>query len=297
VPPTPIAVKWKAKRLGAVDLGAPLVEMTSGDLDGDGRAEIVAVTEDEVLVLAPSGRRALAVVARAPLPDAAASIAPRDPVAAAVVVGSELRVRSSTSGAGARYTYKDGKLKAGKALDAYPLCADRDGALAAGRNYFERPAQDTLPADWPAKYWAAACRTGLVDAAGRALRVDAVLGAHGALAVDVTVHCAKDEAGCTASRASEIDGVGTAFAIADVDRDGAPEVITAADGAPGDADTVKVHTVPAAGGKPGKPLFKKAFSGGVGGIIADDVDGDGDIEVVAAVRLAGASRVDLWLLD
>jgi hypothetical protein len=236
-------------------------------------------------------------VARAPLPDAAASIAPRDPVAAAVVVGSELRVRSSTSGAGARYTYKDGKLKAGKAIDGYPLCADRDGALAPGRDYFERPAQDALPADWPAKYWAAACRTGLVDAAGRALRVDAVLGAHGALAVDVTVRCAKDEAGCTAARATEIDGVGVAFAVADVDRDGAPEVITAADGAPGDADTVKVHTVPAAGGKLGKPLFKKAFSGGVGGIVADDVDGDGDIEVVAAVRLAGASRVDLWLLD
>jgi hypothetical protein len=44
-------------------------------------------------------------------------------------------------------------------------------------------------------------------------------------------------------------------------------------------------------------VFKKNFSGGVGAIVGDDVDGDGDLEVVAAVRLVGAERVDLWLLN
>ncbi len=92
VPPTPRKVKWKAKKLGSVDLRA-ILAMTAGDLDGDGRAEIVAVTETEVAILAPAGKRALAVVARIALPDDATSIAPREPLAAATVVGGELHVQ------------------------------------------------------------------------------------------------------------------------------------------------------------------------------------------------------------
>jgi hypothetical protein len=301
VPPKPVSVKWKAKRLGSVDLDA-LVAMTSGDLDGDGRAEIVAVTETEVVILAPQGRRALAAVARVALPADAPAIAPREAVAAAAVVatvtGAELRVRSSTSGRGARYTYADGLLREIGTYAAYPLCADREGELARGRAYFQRGEKDGLPAAWPEKYWAAACRGGLVDPEGRGLRAEAVLGADGALGVTVAVRCNEGEAGCTPEHNLAVSGVGVAFAVADVDRDGRPEIITSAASAPGDADTVTVRTMPNPGGKLAKkPVFKKKFSGGVGGIIADDVDGDGDIEVVAAVRLAGAERVDLWLLD
>lgn len=292
-PPTPVPVKWKAKKLGAVDLGAPLVAMTSGDLDGDGRAEVVAVTEREVVVLAPQGRRALAAVARIALPDEAPAIAPRQPVAAAVVVpgsrGAELRVRASTAARGARYLFDGERLRESGKQAGYPLCADRDAELARGKNYFEDGAE---------RIWAAGCGRGLVDKEGRALRADAVLGAGGALAVTVAARCAPDETDCPADRTITIDKVGVAFVIADVDRDGRPEVITSAASAPGDEDRVTVRTLPAAGGKLGKPLFTtKKFSGGVGGIIADDVDGDGDIEVIAAVRLPGAERVDLWLLD
>jgi hypothetical protein len=302
-PPTPIAVTWKARRLGPVDLGAPLVALASGDLDGDGRAELIAVTEREVVVLAPQGTRALTPVARLALPDDASSSAPRTPVATAVVVpgarGAELRVRSSTRGRGARYRYADGKLRELGALEAYPLCADRDGRLARGRAYFERSGgRDGLPEAWPARYWAAACRTGLVDRDGRALKVDAVLAARGALAVTVTVRCDPGEDGCVAERQLAVSGVGVAVAIADVDRDGRPEVITSAASAPDDPDAVTVYTLPATGTKLGKPVFKKKFSGGVVGVAADDLDGDGDIEVIAAVRLAGArKKVDLWLLD
>jgi hypothetical protein len=80
-------------------------------------------------------------------------------------------------------------------------------------------------------------------------------------------------------------------------RDGGAEVLASGARAPGDPDTVTVHSLPADGGKPGKPLFKKSFTGGIGGLTADDVDGDGDLEVFAAVRLPGSERVDLWLLD
>ena len=291
-PPTPIAVKWKAKKLGAVDLGAPLVAMTSGDLDGDGRAEVVAVTEREVIVLAPQGRRALAAVARAPLPDEAPAIEPRQPVAAAVVVpaarGGELRVRASTAARGARYALDGGELRETGAQAGYPLCADREAELVRGKNLFD---------DAAGPLWGAACGRGLVDKEGRALRVDAGLAAGGALAVTVAARCAPDETDCPAARTIAIDGVGVAFVIADVDRDGRPEVITSAASPPGDQDRVTVRTLPAAGTKLGKPIFTRKFSGGIGGLVADDVDGDGDVEVIAAVRLPGAERVDLWLLD
>jgi len=301
-PPTPVAVTWKAKKLGAFDLGAPLIALTSGDLDGDGRAEVIAVTERDVVVLAPQGRRALAEIARAALPDVAASRQPRDAVGAAVVTGGELRVRASTVGAGARYRLVDGALReAGDRAEPYPLCADRDGALAPGRDYFERAEGDALPAGWPARYLAASCRGDLVDPIGRAMRVDAVLGPGGALAVTATVRCPRTgdgSADCVAERALALTKVGVAFAIADVDRDGRPELITSAASAPGDADKVTVRSLPATGATLAKKaVFEKTFTGGVGGLVADDVDGDGDIEVIAAVRLPGAERVDLWLLD
>lgn len=305
-PPTPIAVKWKARRVDSYDLGAPLLALTSGDLDGDGRAELIAVTERAVVVLAPAGRRAIAETARRALPAEAADVEPRDAVATAVVArtgrGAEVWARASTAARGVRLVLVDGALRdaaggadAAEGSDAYWLCADRAAALVPGRNHFARG--DGVPAAWPARLWAARCAPDLVDPEGRAMRVDAVLGDGGALTVTISTRCAAGEAACIAERAVALPGVGTAFAVADVDRDGRAEVITAAASAPGDPDTVTVHALPAAGGEPGKPVFTRGFTGGVGGIAADDVDGDGDVEVFAAVRLAGSSRVDLWLLD
>ena len=46
-----------------------------------------------------------------------------------------------------------------------------------------------------------------------------------------------------------------------------------------------------------KGLFRRTFNGGVVGVVVADGDGDGAAEVIAAVRLAGATRVDLWRLD
>jgi hypothetical protein len=43
-------------------------------------------------------------------------------------------------------------------------------------------------------------------------------------------------------------------------------------------------------------MFRRKFTGGVAAIAAADLDGDGDLEVVAAVRLVGAARIDLWFL-
>ncbi len=299
-PPVPVTVKWKARKLNSVPLGAPLLAMTAGDLDGDGRAEVLAVTEEAVVVLA-ARKRKIVEVARAALPGELPSIEPRTAVATAVVApsarGVELRVRSSTRDRGARFGFAGGKLTELGALTGYPLCADRDGELAVGRAYFERTSADGLPADWAARYWAAACRADLVDPDGRALRIDAVLGAGGALAATVTVRCDPGEDRCTAERDLALSKIGVAFALADVDRDGTPEVIASAASPPGDADTVRVYSLPASGTRIGKPIFEREFVGGVAGLAAADLDGDGDTEVIAAVRLAGTKKADLWLLD
>lgn len=306
-PPVPVKVTWKAKKLGAIDLGAPLATLATSDLDNDGRAEVIAVTELDVIVLAPQGRRALAEIARAPLPDVAASRQPRIAVATAATIqeprSAALLVRASTVGAAAKYVLDDaGKLVASEAADEYRVCEDRVARLVPGRDYFERASDHDDALDgWPDRFFAAACTDRLVDPIGRGLRVDAVLGAGGQLSVTARTRCPRTGEGstdCVAERSFTIAKVGVAFAIADVDRDGRPEIITSAASAPGDADSVTVRSLPATGTKLAKkPVFEKAFTGGVGGIVADDVDGDGDIEVIAAVRLPGAERVDLWLLD
>lgn len=298
-PPTPVKVKWKAKKLGAVDLGAALVTLASGDLDGDGRVEVIAVTERDVIVLAPQGRRALAEVARAALPDAAASIQPRDPVATAVVVQEPtsivLRVRSSTVGVEGLYTYDGGKLARAAGDDRFSFCDGTHAQLARGRDYFDGTDEA------PERRYAIGCAADLVDPIGRAMSVDAVLGPAGALAIRADVRCPKSgdgSADCVARRDLALAKVGTAFVIADVDRDGRPEVITSAASAPGDADKITVRTMPATGATfAKKAVFEKAFTGGIGGVVAADVDGDGDTEVIAAVRLPGAERMDLWLLN
>ena len=105
--------------------------------------------------------------------------------------------------------------------------------------------------------------------------------------------CAAGGKQCRPEAAFELAGAGVAFEIADVDRDGTPEVVVSDDAAPGDPDFVKVVSAAA---PQGRPLFKKTFQAGVAAITAADTDGDGIGEVIAAVRLAGATRVDLWRL-
>src|SRR5664279_1840988 len=45
----PVVVKWKPTRLASEELGAPLVVLVAGDLRGDGREELYAVTTRDVI--------------------------------------------------------------------------------------------------------------------------------------------------------------------------------------------------------------------------------------------------------
>lgn len=273
VPPVPIAVKWKPQRLGSLDLGAPLVALAAADLDGDGKAEIYAVTAHDVIAIGAAGR--VKELARVPFAGDAAVPRPRDPVGSAIAIDGALVASASPWAHSLRVSWK-GKQLVGDAGDpGFPLCANERAQLAPGRNYF---------GDDKTGYYGVRCADG-VDAKGLPLHARAQL----SLANKLDVALSPD------NRKHEYANVGVAFDVADVDRDGTPELIFAAAGAPGDPDTVRVVSF---GDDERHAKLRKTFTaGGVAGIAVGDLETAGVPVVVVAVRLVGSTRVDLWRLN
>jgi hypothetical protein len=269
--PTPIAVTWKPQRIGSLDLGSPILALAAADLDGDGKAELYAVTARDVIAIAANGRvRELGRVAFAGDP---AVPQPRDAVGTAVATKGELLASASTWTRGLRVAWKNKQLVGEPGEPGFALCANERAQLAPGRNYF---------GDGAGAYYGVRCAD-VLDAHGLPLAVRAQLSVAGKL--EVTAGSAKHA----------YANVGVAFEVADVDRDGTPEVIFAAAGAPGDPDTVRVVAL---GDDERRAKLKKTFTaGGVAGIAVGDIDGNGTPNVVCAVRLVGSTRVDLWRLD
>lgn len=292
VPPKKLAIKWKLGKVGSIDLGGPLLALTAADLDGDRKAELYAVTPREVIAIAVHGRR-LDEVGRVSFAGEPAIPAPRDVVGTAIVDGGAVVASSSSWARSVRVTWAKKGLAAVVGAGGFAVCPGVVVQLLPGRNYFADPVD---PRSGPVLgRYGVRCRDGLVEADGHPLRVRADLSIANKLGISVE-RCAAVGLGCSAVAAAEYGSVGTAFEIADVDRDGKPEVIFAGAGAPGDPDTLKVVSI--GDDEKRKPKLRKAFTaGGIAGITSGDVDGDGDEEVIAAVRLAGASRVDLWRIE
>lgn len=291
MPPAPVALVWKPRRLVAPELVAPVLDLAVGDLDGDQRADVVVLTDRELVVLRRKGGE-LRTIARAPLPDVPASVGSRDPVGSVEIVagagGAEIAARSSTVGRGGRYRIDQGALREVAALDGFPQCGG-EAQLALGRNYFQ-----AAPEEVP--YLTRRCRADLVDDAGRPIAVRATVGLDELLTVVVETRCGAQEAACVVRRELTRDLVGAAIAVDDLDRDGDLDLIITGAGAPGDPDAVAVLVLDA-GGIAKHPRFRKGFPGGVTAVGSGDIDGDGEREVIAAVRAVGTGKVELWLLN
>lgn len=303
-PPVAVRVKYKARKGASIDLGAPLLALAADDVDGDGVAELIAVSETELVVVRYAKRGEATVVARVDLPGDRATTRPRDPVGTVVVTDAggakHIWARSSTLSRGARFELAEGVLTEVGTFDDFALCDETFGALSRGRNYFE--ASDVR---WPEgaaqppiarQFYAVQCRSDIVDANGCPTNVMAVAAVEGKLSVRADSTCpasAKIEP-MTTSVDRELDSTGVAVAVADIDNDGDVEVVTSGETAPGDPDSVTVYGWT---GERRRQLFKRDFMGGVAGIAAADIDGDGNIEVVSAVRLLGSDRIDFWTLN
>lgn len=271
-PPVPVKVTWKPVRLGSLDLGAPLVTVEAGDLDGDGKGELYAVTQREVLAIGLDKKaKILARVAYGGEPSARL---PRDLFGTAVIDGSTLVAKCSGWNSELRASWSGTSLGAtlGDASTGYLVCKGERLQPVPGRNHFGDPANPIYDVR---------CRADLVDPEGKPLAARATL------AAGKTVVTAND-------KTFELKEYGVAVALGDVDRDGKPEIVVTGASAPGDPDAVKVVTL---GADEKKGLFRKAFQGGVAGVAIVDGDGDGITEVIAVVRLVGSPRVDIWRLD
>jgi hypothetical protein len=272
VPPVPVKIAWKPVRLGSLDLGGQLVTVEAGDLDGDGKGELYAVTQREVLAIGLDKKAK--ILARTPYTGEPASRLSRDFFGTAVIENTALVAKCSGWASELRVSWKN-KALVGTLADASAgnlVCKGERLVPVPGRNHFGDAANPIYDVR---------CRTDLVDPEGKPLTARATLAAGKML---VTAN----------DKTFELKDYGVAFALGDVDRDGKPEIVVTGANAPGDPDAVKVMTL---GGDEKKALFRKTFQGGVAGVAIVDGDGDGIAEVIAVVRLVGSPRVDIWRLD
>lgn len=291
VPPKPLKRAYKLGKLGTLDLGHPLATLAAADLDGDHKGELYAVTATDVIAIGWSDGK-LRELGRVAFTGERPAFAPRDVVATATLAPAEpgipagLVATVSTYARGMRLHWKAGTLVgAPETAPGFLACPGEHLQLAPGRNYFGDPTNGA---------YVLRCTSALVDSDGYPLRARAQLALTNKLDVAVE-RCAATDFKCQPAARHEYANVGIAFDITDVDRNGTPELVYAAAGAPGDPDTLRVVTL---GDDEKKQKLKKSFTaGGIAGIATTDLDGDGVLDSVAAVRLVGASRVDLWRIE
>jgi hypothetical protein len=264
-----------------------LLALHGGDLDGDRRCELVVLHRDGVAVLRP-GSRPMRVVASHLFGKPLAAVTPRRAFGTLVVVqdkggkGSRIAARSSDHGRGVELTFDGKRLKLSRQFAGYPLTRVGQpgarlvvGAPRAGMDWFARSTLGqagegaALPVEEGRRRWL----LGLVDVEGQ-------LQLYGGAKL--------------ATRVAQLARVGLAFDIADLDDDGALEVVTSSASEPDEADRITIWRHQGGGLK---QVWRSAkLAGRIEALAHGDLDGDGDLEVFGAVA-ALDGRLLLVVLD
>ena len=288
VPPVPVAVTWRPQKLTpSLDLGAPVLALTAADLDGDGKAELYAVTAREVIAIGYVDRHVkelgrVAFTGDRQVPES------RDPVGAALASGKVVTASVSGFVHALRVSWRGKTLVGDAGEPGFELCPGERVMLSPGRNYFGDPQNPS---------YGVKCRDDLVESDGHPLHVRAQLSVGGKLEVNVD-RCDVGGAPCQRVAAYGYTHVGIGFELGDLNRDGRPEVIYANANAPGDPDDPDHLRVVTLGEDEKKTKLRKSFvAEGVAGIAVADLDGDGKPEVIAALRLVGSGRTEIWRMN
>ncbi|RYZ37430.1 MAG: VCBS repeat-containing protein [Myxococcaceae bacterium] len=258
--------KRPLRLLGAVfaRLETPLAALATGDLDGDGRDEVAALTGQEVFVFASDGR----LLARRELEGASATATTQEPFGALAVLAGppRLAVWSTRYAKGELLVLDKTKgttLRPAGALDAAPLGTLERGTFVPGQTVF---APEVRLAD------------------GRTLTVPAPFGAASFASPRMLFVHADGTASLYARPASaptRLSGLGVGSALGDLDGDGAPELITTSPLLQPSPDALRVLSLAPDAPMAHEPLWQGALpTGRALFVVTADLDGDKRREVV-----------------
>ncbi len=291
----------RARRL-ELDLGAPVLALAAADLDGDGVAELLALTPDEVVVL-EARKSALLPRQRVALGGDAPAQRPREPFGSMVAVDldhdgrPELVATSSEHDKGVRLAWRRGALVADGTFYDYPVCGfpydpgpvdvgavqlfPGTSTINGGSWWLERGpkpyARDIT--ELPQRMVAMACLEQANKYWFGCVEPD------GTFSLDIE----------SKKPRPRLAGVGAAIAFVDLDGDGVPELAASAHRAPGDGDALTIYSL--ADAKHVDELWKSdPLSGGIVAVTGGDSDGDGAADVIFAARLVGSTRTDVWIV-
>lgn len=251
--------------------------LAAGDLDGDRRAEVIALTEDEVLVFTPEGK----LLARRDMKALPLSVTPtREPYGFVSVLPSPSRIRyqSSSRARGETLLLEKGALR--------PLTATEDlELLHAGKTVVTaQPQAGTTTANVIATFTG---ETAVPIQGGPFTTISAfALPTAGAYVLAVNPDGVAALANGDA-REVRLAGLASASALVDLDGDGTPELLSTLNEFNPSPDELRIFPLPQSSSPDALVLISKHAipRGRVLQLAAADVDGDGAQEVVAAAWL------------
>ena len=302
VPPIPARVDWSRRKLASLDLTAPIVAANAGDLDSDGRAEVLLMTDKEVVVVR-LGKNV--EEERIPLTLPSALGRPRHSVGAAIFVPRVnekppyFEFRSSYHAHSVRAVWDETITLVSQPEEALvSLCPHTKAPLVFGRNYYDTKqlVGNAMGLTGTSElFYDIRCGINLLDPQGIPVEAIAMLDLSSTLRVRHRSVCQREQH-CDATKYFErvIEGVGTAFSITDIDSDGHIEVAIAADTPPGQADRLRVLSFATT---PASQVYAARFSYGIIAIVTADIDGDGDLDMLAFARSKKPHRVHIWKLN